>query len=232
MGQRDRSIQNLRSDMNQLGRDLVMGQNGKAALKPELFGDAQKIIAGILEAIKYIPLPPIHKNDENMELQLENIVLTATEVAPSNIRIIAQSDVEKTGADNSRQNDNSIAIELSKIRAHLTSINFFVDKKTGFPKITERGLADIDMGGKGLSLKIEVVPRMVKDGNNVHSVFHAKTVGCTIGKLKIHLRETSHDTLFKILSPIINKVAKKKIEVGICNYIQDTMNNLNGTAST
>merc|ERR1711907_302394 len=102
-------------------------------------------------------------------------VLTATEIAPSNIRIIAQSDMEKTGADNSRQNDNSIAIELSKIRAHLTSINFFVDKKTGFPKITERGLADVDlMGTNGLNLVVELAPRVQKTGNNVHSLFEAK----------------------------------------------------------
>merc|ERR1719359_1101151 len=142
----------------------------------------------------------------------------------------AQTDMDKNAAG-TRQHENSFLIEISKIRAHLTSVNFFVDKKTGFPKITERGLADIDMGGKGLSLKIEVVPRMVKDGNNVHSVFHAKTVGCTIGKLKIHLRETSHDTLFKILSPIINKVAKKKIETGIADAIKENMNKLNANAA-
>merc|ERR1712213_237764 len=187
--QRDRSIQNLRSDMNQLTRDLVMDQNGKAVLKPELIGDAQKIIAGVLESIKYIPLPPIHRNDEEMELQLENIVLTATEVAPSSVRVIMQTDAEKTGADQSRQNDNSFILELSKIRAHLTSINFFVDKKTGFPKITDRGLADIDMlGTNGLSLRIEVAPRVQKTGNNVQSMFEAKSVTCTIDKLKIHLR--------------------------------------------
>ena len=229
--QRDDTVLKLRSDFQQLANDIVKDANGKPTLKPELLGDAQVIISSIVESIKYIPLPPIKRSDENMEVELENIVLNATDVTPSNVRFIVQADTDKNAAG-TRQHENSFLIEISKIRAHLTSVNFFVDKKTGFPKITERGLADIDMGGKGLSLKIEVVPRMVKDGNNVHSVFHAKTVGCTIGKLKIHLRETSHDTLFKILSPIINKVAKKKIEVGICNYIQDTMNNLNGTAST
>merc|ERR1711963_496917 len=133
-----------------------------------------------------------------MELQLENIVLTATEVAPSNIRIIAQTD-------------NSIAIELSKIRAHLTSINFFVDKKTGFPKITDRGLADIDMlGTNGLSLRIEVAPRVQKTGNNVQSMFEAKSVTCTIDKLKIHLRETKHGLLYKMVGPVLNAMAKKR----------------------
>jgi len=230
--QRDDSVQALRSDISQLGRDVFMDQNGKAVLKPELFGDAQKIIAGILEAIKYIPLPPIHKNDENMELQLENIVLTATEVAPANIRVIAQSDMEKTGADNSRQNDNSIAIEVSKIRAHLTSINFFVDKKTGFPKITERGLADVDlMGTNGLNLVVELAPRVQKTGNNVHSLFEPKNVTCSIDKLKIHLRETSHDFLYKLISPIMNMVAKKKIETGVADAIRDGINKLNTNAS-
>jgi hypothetical protein len=231
--QRDDSVQALRGDINQLGRDIFMDQNGKAVLKPELFGDAQKIVAGILEAIKYIPLPPIHKNDENMELQLENIVLTATEIAPSNIRIIAQSDMEKTGADNSRQNDNSIAIELSKIRAHLTSINFFVDKKTGFPKITERGLADVDlMGTNGLNLVVELAPRVQKTGNNVHSLFEPKNVTCSIDKLKIHLRETSHDFLYKVVGPVLNAMAKKRMQTGIENAIVEQISKLNHAASS
>merc|ERR1712137_987564 len=230
--QRDRSIQNLRSDMNQLTRDLVMDQNGKAVLKPELLGDAQKIIAGVLETIKYIPLPPIHKNDENMELQLENIVLTATEIAPSNVRFIVQTDMEKTGANNSRQNDNSFILEISKIRAHLTSINFYVDKKTGFPKITERGLADVDLAGtNGLSLRIGLLPQVQKSGDQVHSLFEAKNVTCTIDKLKIHLRETSHDFLYKLISPIMNMVAKKKIETGVADAIRDGVNKFNTNAS-
>jgi len=231
--QRDRSVQNLRGDINQLTRDLVMDQNGNAVLKPELLGDAQKIIAGVLETVKYIPLPPIHRNNEDMELQLENIVLTATEVAPSNVRFIVQTDMEKTGAENSRQNDNSFILEISKIRAHLTSINFFVDKKTGFPKITERGLADVDLAGtNGLSLRIEIAPQVQKSGNQVHSLFEAKNVTCSIDKLKIHLRETSHDFLYKLISPVMNMVAKKKIEAGICDAIRDGVRRMNTTASS
>jgi len=165
-----------------------------------------------------------------MEVQLENIVLNVTNITPSNIRMTAQTDMDKN-ADGSRQHDNSFLIDISKVRAHLTSVNFFVDKKTGFPKITERGLADIDLTNNGLSLRIEVVPKAVKSGNEVHSVFEAKTVTCSIDKLKIHLRETSHDTLFKILSPIINMVAKKKIETGIADAIKENMNKLNANAA-
>jgi len=230
--QRDNTVQDLRGDLSQLGRDILNDQNGRPVLKPELIGDAQKIIAGVLESIKYIPLPPIHRNDEEMELQLENIVLTATEVAPSSVRVIMQTDAEKTGADQSRQNDNSFILELSKIRAHLTSINFFVDKKTGFPKVTDRGLADIDMmGTNGLSLRIEVAPRVQKTGNNVQSMFEAKSVNCTIDKLKIHLRETKHDLLYKIVGPVLNAMAKKRMETGIEDAIREQISKFNHVAS-
>jgi len=218
--------------INQLGQDILNDENGRPVLKPELIGDAQKIIAGVLESIKYIPLPPIHRNDEEMELQLENIVLTATEVAPSSVRVIMQTDTEKTGADQSRQNDNSFILELSKIRAHLTSINFFVDKKTGFPKVTDRGLADIDMlGTNGLSLRIELAPRVQKSGRDVHSMFEAKSVNCTIDKLKIHLRETKHDLLYKIVGPVLNAMAKKRMEAGIENAIVEQISKFNQNAS-
>jgi len=231
--QRDDTVQKLRNDVSQLGRDLFMDQNGRAVVKPELLGDAQKIIVGVLEAIKYIPLPPIHRNDENLELQLENIVLTATEIIPSNVRFIVEADAEKTGVDQSRQNDNSFIIEVAKIRAHLTSINFFVDKKTGFPKITERGLADIDlMGTNGMSLRIAVAPKVQKTGNAVLSMFEAKDVNCSIDRLRIHLRDTKHDFLYKLIGPVLNMAAKKRIETGVQDAIRDAINKLNDAASS
>merc|ERR1712137_1169958 len=196
--QRDNTVQDLRGDLSQLGRDILNDQNGRPVLKPELIGDAQKIIAGVLESIKYIPLPPIHRNDEEMELQLENIVLTATEVAPSSVRVIMQTDAEKTG----------------------------------FPKVTDRGLADIDMmGTNGLSLRIEVAPRVQKTGNNVQSMFEAKSVNCTIDKLKIHLRETKHDLMYKIVGPVLNAMAKKRMETGIEDAIREQISKFNHVAS-
>merc|ERR1712151_708018 len=69
---------------------------------------------------------------------------------------------------------------------------------------------------------------MGKSGNEVHSLFEAKNVTCSIDKLKIHLRETSHDFLYKLISPIMNMVAKKKIQAGVC----DGVRRMNDTAST
>merc|ERR1712167_372327 len=86
----------------------------------------------------------------------------------------------------------------------------------------DRGLADIDMmGTNGLSLRIEVAPRVQKTGNNVQSMFEAKSVNCTIDKLKIHLRETKHDLLYKIVGPVLNAMAKKRMETGIEDAIRE-----------
>lgn len=229
--QRDDSIMKIRSDVSKLSRDILRDENGKPVLKPELLQDAQIIIGSIIDSIKYIPLPPIKRSDENMDIELENIVLNATDVTPSNIRFMVKADTDRSGPSGSRQPNNSFLIEIAKIRAHLTSVNFYMNKKTGFPKIEDRGLADIDLMGNGLSLVVEVAPKIVKTGKEVHSVFETKNVSCTVDKLKIHLRETSHDTLYKILSPIINMVAKKKIESGISNYIRENMDKVNHMGS-
>ena len=228
--QRDDTLTKLHSDFSKLGKDILRDENGQPIFKAELLQDSQIILGAILEAIKYIPLPPIRRNDPNMEIELENIVLNATDVTPSNVRFIVKADTDqnKTG---SRQANNSFLIEISKIRAHLTSVNFFIHKKSGFPKIMDRGLADIDLIRNGLSLVIEIVPKFIKNGNEVHSVFETKTVRCSIDKLKIHLRETSHDTLYKVLSPVINMAAKKKIENGISDYIAENLDKINNVGS-
>jgi len=228
--QRDDSIITLRDHFSQLGRDLMKDSHGNPTIKPELLGDAQIIIGSILEAVRHIPLPPIKRMSEDMDLELENIVLDTTDITPSNIRFIVQADGDKD-KEGSRQADNSFLIEIKKVRARLSSVNFYVNKKTGFPKINDRGLADIDLTRNGLGLTIEVAPKMERSGNDFSSLFEAKNVTCTVDKLKIHLRETSHDTLYKILSPIINKTAKKRMETGIANYIKENMNKMNTISS-
>ena len=229
--QRDDSLLKLREDFSKLGRDIFMDSNGNPTIKPELMTDAQIIISSVLDSIRNIPLPPIKRYKDDMDVELENIVLNATDVTPSNIQFIAQADTDKDATSGSRQADNSFLVKISKVRAHLTSVNFYINKKTGFPKLEDRGLADIDLAGNGLSMTIKVTPNVRKEKTDVQSVFNVDTVNCTVDKLKIHLRETSHDALYKILSPIINMVAKKRIEAGISEYVKENLTKMNEITS-
>lgn len=224
--QNDRVVNELKSNVNDLKNDLFLGPDGRPLVKPELLGDFQIILASILETIKYIPIPPIRHNDENIELQLENIVVKTTHVTPSNVRVSAQVDKDHG------KFDNYFEIELSKIVARLNSVNFYVNKKTGFPKIEERGLADIDLTRyPGITLNIQIAPKAKKVGDNVYSVFEIRNCSCSIKKLKIHLRETKHDTLYKIAGPAINLVAKKKIEKAVVDAIRENFGKLNDAAA-
>ena len=230
--QRDDAILQLRENFSVLSKDIIKDSQGNNVLKPELLTDAQIIFQNILESVRYIPLPPITRKTDDLEIQLSNIVLNTTDITPSNVRMIVQADTSKDWG-NTRQKNNSFLIEISKIRAHLSSVNFYINKKTGFPKVEDRGLADIFLfGSKGLSLTIEVVPNLVHSGKHVHSIFTAKRVTCSISKLKIHLRETKHDFLYKLVAPVINRVATSKIENGISNYIRDNIEKMNTIVSS
>lgn len=224
--QTDDSVQDLKNVASDLKDHILMGADGKPVLKPELLNDAQTIIRSLLEAIKYIPIPPIHQEDEKMELQLENIVLKTSHVTPSNVSITAHMDASKG------QNDNYFEVNISKIYAKLRSVNFYMHKKTGFPKIEDRGLADIDLTRyPGMTISMQIAPNTRKVGNNVHSVFKVRNAHCSISKLNIRLRDTNHDTLYKLVSPIINAVARKRIENAIVENINHAVDKLNDVAS-
>lgn len=58
---------------------------------------------------------------------------------------------------------HSFWVSFSQIQADLKDVAFYIKKKSGFPKITDSGLADVFIGGKGISGKIHVESTGRKD---------------------------------------------------------------------
>jgi len=218
--QKDDSLLKLRDDVKELVRTLTTDQNGRPTLKPELLSDAQFLIQALFDTIKYLPLPPIEREDENGTFRLENVVVNCTDILPSQIRL-------STTLDATGQNANAFEIRLSHIRAHLRNAKFFVDKRSGFPHIKESGLVDVDLAGKhGMDIFISVKPDISAPNREgkISSMFTVNECTCSISKLKLRLRDTKHDALYKFLSPVINSIARKRIETLVQDQIEKAIN--------
>merc|ERR1712032_1726253 len=90
------------------------------------------------------------------------------------------------------------------------------------------------MGDEEMELQLENIVLTATEvaPSNVQSMFEAKSVTCTIDKLKIHLRETKHDLLYKVVGPVLNAMAKKRMQTGIENAIVEQISKLNHAASS
>lgn len=52
----------------------------------------------------------------------------------------------------SDESHHEITLHLSHIQADMRDIAFYFNKKSGIPKIKDSGLADVILGGEGLSV--------------------------------------------------------------------------------
>ena len=51
------------------------------------------------------------------------------------------------------QMDSSITLTLTQIQADMRDVAFYFHKKTGLPRLKDSGLADVFLGGKGITVK-------------------------------------------------------------------------------
>ena len=78
-------------------------------------------------------------------------------------------------------------------------------KKTGFPKISDHGLADVFIGGSGISGKVHI-----ESTDRRGSVFHVREVKVKIDTLKFKLRDTKHNFLYATIRPLATGLIKKR----------------------
>lgn len=76
---------------------------------------------------------------------------------------------------------------FSQIQADMRDVAFYFKKKSGLPKIKDSGLADVFLGGEGLTIKVHLSGA----GKDASSVFHVKDVSVKVNSLKFSVRDVS-----------------------------------------
>ena len=115
-------------------------------------------------------------------------------------------------------------LTLGQIQADMRDVAFYFRKKTGTPKLSDSGLADVLLGGSGLT----VTAHLVSSDKDRSSVFKVKDVSTTIDTLKFGIRDSKHDTLYKMLGPLATGLVKKQLQKAISNAIQTGFEYIDG----
>lgn len=53
----------------------------------------------------------------------------------------------------SDESHHEFTFTFGQIQADMRDVAFYFSKKTGFPKLTDQGLADVMLGGEGLTVR-------------------------------------------------------------------------------
>lgn len=83
---------------------------------------------------------------------------------------------------------------------------FYFRKKSGIPKLSDSGLANVVLRGENLTVTVH----LVSSDKDKSSVFKVKNV-VKVNTLRFSIRDSKHNFLYKTLKPLATGLVKKQI---------------------
>ncbi|TPX66724.1 hypothetical protein SpCBS45565_g04267 [Spizellomyces sp. 'palustris'] len=218
----DELTSGLADDVKHLIDDLVRDSQGNYTFKSNLLGDISTVIfPALMEQVQYIPIPRIEHEDENWHIIVEDLVLESESFLPALMEIEVKNHAvipvrvkrwrTKSGLT------TGFAVIMHQIQATVEDIPFYYRKKSGFPKIKDAGVADVAIGGDGITIST----RCSLDTDSTERTLVAEDVRVYVDQLKVKLHDTRHDTLYTALSPLLNTLIRNRVIETLETQIRD-----------
>ncbi|THH11002.1 hypothetical protein EW145_g940 [Phellinidium pouzarii] len=207
--------QRLWTDSSQLIEDLLLDSQGKFKYKPHLWTDIQMILPMLVKWLGYVPVPRIEYTNDVVDVVIENLTLQGRNLFPKIVEVQAQNYVKFSPYRVIRnEHHHTVKVVLSQIQTDMHDVAFFYRKKRGL-HISDTGLADILIGGKGISIKVKIVSN---ESDSV-SLFKVKGVSVKVNTLKFAIRDSKHPLLYRTFRPFVISFIKKQIAKAISSAI-------------
>lgn len=215
--------QRFGEDWKRLTKDLLFDAEGNLAYKPKLLNDIRRVILpSLLSNIGHIPIPRAEYSDEKIDLVIENLVLQGSNLAPNVVEVASNNHFKFSPYDSIPDAQHHIVtIGLSQIQADLRDVIFQFRRKSGWPKIKDAGVADVLIGGRGISVKITLETNHRRD-----STFSVKDIDVDIDTLKFAIRDSHHDLLYKFVKTVATNTIRKAVEAGIHGALRTGLEHL------
>lgn len=229
-------------DWARLTRDLLFDNEGSLKFKSGLWSDIRSVIVPTLvdkvciltiirsilsheQQVGYLPIPRIEYSDDALDLVLENLTLQGRNLFPNIITLVAHNYLKFSPYNSiSDEHHHEFTFTFGQMQADMRDVAFFFRKKTGFPKVTDSGMAGVVIGGSGLT----AVVHLVSAGKDRSSVFKVKDVHVKVGSLRFSIRDSKHDLLYKTMKPLATGLVKRQIKRAIAGAIKTGMEYIDG----
>ncbi|KAL8938956.1 MAG: hypothetical protein Q9211_002957 [Gyalolechia sp. 1 TL-2023] len=216
------------ASLNKLFTELGNDENGKPVFKSHLLKDLSNVIVpGILESVRYVPVPRIEYTDPMIDAIVENLVIESDNLAPNSFEFGSDNYFRWGRKTVTSKSKNKVMVSVSGVQMDLKDVSYYINKKQGFPSIKDTGVMDIHMGGTGFSFKISMETTDKTDGQYF---FKINKVDVDMKSLNIKLKQSKHKLLFNIFKPLLFGVVKPAISKVLAKLIKDQVHQLDGKA--
>jgi hypothetical protein len=221
----DHYFRELNECLKAIHNDLWLDERGRYTMKPNLFLDFRAaILPALLDEIKFIPIPRIAYSDSDWEVIVDNIVIASENFMPNIIegkarntfRFSPKSEIEDFTS-------HGITLRLEQIQAFVNDIRFSYNHKHRFPKIKDSGVADILIGGKGITVTLKLAAPAERKGE----AFSIKKVHVNISNMKINIRQSRYETFYNVIHPYVIRLIRRELSRAIERKVYNALLYLN-----
>lgn len=218
--------QRFGDDWARLTRDLLFDSEGSLKWKPELWMDIRKVILpSLMDQVGYVPIPRIEYTDDALDVVIENLAFSGRNLFPNFVSMEAHNFIKFSPYNAiSDERHHEFTLTFAQIQADMKDVAFYFHKKTGVPKLQDSGLADVLLGGHGMT----VTAHLRSADKDPSSVFHVKDVIVKIDTLKFSIRDSKHDLLYKTLRPLATGLVKKQVQKAVADAVRTALEYVDG----
>ncbi|KAF8508553.1 hypothetical protein JB92DRAFT_2792778 [Gautieria morchelliformis] len=208
-------------DWARLTRDLLFDAEGALTWKPALWKDIRSVIVPqLVDKVGYIPIPRVEYTDDDLDLVVENLALSGRNVFPNIVAAEAHNFARfspySTIEDESY---HDFTFTLGQMQADMRDVMFYFNKKTGVAKMKDSGVADILIGGEGITATVHL-HNAAKDAP---SIFHITAIHVKVDTLKFSIRDSKHDVLYRFLRPFATGLVKRQVQRALRDAIRTAL---------
>ncbi|ATY60117.1 hypothetical protein A9K55_006343 [Cordyceps militaris] len=213
--------------VQKLFKDLGNGSDGKSEFKPHLIKDVfDVILPSILRDIAYIPIPRIEYSDPGFDAVIENLILESDNFMPNVAELVSNNNWKWGRKNIANRNQNVIDLKVSGIQMDLRDVSYHIKRKTGFPKVTDTGVADILLPGDGFSFRMKV---STADKRDSQKFFKVEKVDVDFKSLNVKLKKSKFKGLFAIFKPVLLRALRPALQKAVEKAIKDKCNDFDRT---
>jgi len=174
--------------------------------------------------LEVIHIPILSGENNAMQFSIQDLIIHGRDIIPDHITFRSTSagdyHIQKRKKNSMK---TFVTMEIKHFGLHAHGFKFFYNKLTGFPKLKDEGIANLDVGGRGNVLAL-VWKIKSKDGI-LH--FSVKDVVCHIDKFKLKIVQARHGFLDRLGVALASGTMKKKLERAIVDGVANSMDGFN-----
>lgn len=222
----DPQLTAISQSMKNFVQHLFYDQNGNPKLKPGVLLDLRSIIGPLLqEQLKYIYVPRLASDDENITWVLDNVMLKGEDVMPDKI-VVENYNKMVVSPTSSRPEDQAIGstlrVHISGIRAHVYDVRMAYSRKT-FPKMEDVITFDAHLAGEGLTMNI-----ILSTNPRPDHVFRIVSIDTDVDEFTLNnIHGVDHgNVLYTLMKPIIQTQVRRNMEQSITEALRSRLQDL------